>query len=125
MITDEEIVRQLEHASHEAFLRSDQDALAHLLAEDFVFTDPEGKLVGKAEWIAEMTRGKVTYESFEIDDLRVRVYGDAAVTHGRVSVRSRSESGVSSDRYCYTAMYVRQYGRWQVVAEQANVLAGE
>jgi uncharacterized protein (TIGR02246 family) len=122
---DEETVRQLEHESHEAFLRSDAEALAPMLAEDFVFIDPEGRLVGKAEWIAEMTKGDVTYESFEIEDLRVRVYGDAAVTNGRVSVRTRSGRGTSTDRYCYTAMYVRQGGRWQVVAEQANVLTGE
>jgi ketosteroid isomerase-like protein len=119
---DEEELRRLEHESHEAFLRGDAEVLERMLADDFLFTDPDGRMVDKAGWISDMTRSDVVYESFEIDDLRVRVYGDAAVTNGRVSVRARSAEQVSEERYCYTATYVRLEGRWRVVAEQVNVL---
>jgi ketosteroid isomerase-like protein len=120
---DEQQVTQLEHQSHEAFLQGDTETLGRILADDFIFTDPEGKLSTKAEWIADMTSGELTFESVRIDDLQVRLYGDAAVTLGRVAMKGQSKEGDFSGQYCYTAMYVKRDGRWQVVAEQANLLA--
>jgi ketosteroid isomerase-like protein len=120
---DERQIKQLEHQSHEAFLQGDTETLDRILADDFIFTDPEGKLLTKAEWIADMTSGELTYESFHLDDLQVRIYEDAAVTNGRVTVKGQSQAGDFNEQYCYTAMYVRRDGRWQAVAEQATLLA--
>jgi ketosteroid isomerase-like protein len=121
--SDEQQVTQLEHQSHEAFLQGDTATLDRILADDFIFTDPGGKLSTKAEWIADMASGELTFESVHIDDLQVRIYGDAAVTIGRVTMKGQSKDGSFNAQYCYTAMYVRRDGRWQVVAEQANLLA--
>ena len=122
---DEQQVRQLEHEWIEAFLQGDTATLDRILADDFIFTDPEGKLLTKAEWIADMTSGELTFESIHIDDLQVRMYGDAAVANGRVTVKAQSKEGGFDGRYCYTDMYVKRDGRWQAVAEQANLLAQE
>jgi ketosteroid isomerase-like protein len=122
--SDEQQVMKLEHHVHEAFLQGDAETLDRILAEDFIFTDPEGRLVTKAEWMADMTSGAVTYDSIHQDDLQVRVYGDAAVTIGRVTMKGRSaQEGDFHGQYCYTCMYVRREGRWQAVAEQATLLA--
>lgn len=123
--SDEQQVRQLEDQSHEAFLQGDTETLDRILADDFIFTDPEGRLVTKAEWITDMTSGELTYESIHIDDLQVRIYGDAAVTNGRVTMKGLSKKGGFNERYCYTGMYVRRDGRWQAVAEQATLLSQE
>jgi ketosteroid isomerase-like protein len=120
---DELLVSQLEHRSHEAFLARDTEALDRILADDFIFTDPEGNLVTKADWIAEIGSGDLTFEAIHTDDLQIRIYGDAAVTFGRVTMKGRStKEGDFHASYCYTAMYVKQDGRWQAVAEQANLL---
>ena len=122
-INDEQQVRQLEHEWIEAFLRGDTETLDRILADDFIFTDPEGRLLTKAEWIADVASGEVTFESVHIDDLQVRMYGDAAVANGRVTVKARSKEGGFDGRYCYTDMYVKRGGRWQAVAEQATLLS--
>lgn len=120
--SDEQELMRLEDQSHEAFLRNDTETLDRILADEFVFTDPEGKYVTKAEWIADMKSGELTFESIHMDDLRVRIYGDAAVTNGRVTMKTRSKEGSVTSHYCYIVMYVRRDGRWQAVAEQATLL---
>jgi uncharacterized protein (TIGR02246 family) len=120
---DERQVRQLEREWIDAFLRGDTETLDRILADDFVFTDPEGRLLTKAEWIADMTSGELTFESVHIDDLQVRMYGDAAVANGRVTVKALTKEGGYDGQYCYTDMYVKRGGRWQAVAEQATFLA--
>lgn len=120
--SDEQELTRLEHESHEAFLRRDVDTLRRILADDFVFTDHEGKFVTRAEWIADMESGKLVFESIHMDDLRVRIFGDAAVTNGRVTMEMRSGEGSVVSQYCYIVMYVRRDGRWQAVAEQATLL---
>ena len=122
---DEQQVRQLEHEWIEAFLQGDTETLDRILADDFIFTDPEGRLLTKPEWIADITSGELTFESIHIDDLQVRMYGDAAVANGRVTVKAQSKEGGFEGQYCYTDMYVKRDGRWQAVAEQANLLAQE
>jgi ketosteroid isomerase-like protein len=123
--TDEQELTRLEHESHEAFLQNDTDTLNRILGDDFVFTDPEGRFVTKAEWIADMKAGELAFESIHMNDLRVRIYGDAAVTNGRVTMKMRSKNGSITSHYCYIVMYVRRDGRWQAVAEQATLLASQ
>jgi uncharacterized protein (TIGR02246 family) len=122
-VSDEQQVRQLEHQWIEAFLHGDTETLDRILADDFIFTDPEGNILTKAEWIADITSGTLTFESINIDDLQVRVFGDAAVGNGRVTVKAQSKEGGFCGQYCYTDMYVRKDGRWQAVAEQATLLS--
>ena len=120
---DEQQVRQLEHEWIEAFLQGDTATLDRILADDFIFTDPDGKLLTKAEWIADVTSGELSFESIHIDDLQVRMYGDAAVANGRVTVKAQSKEGGFDGHYCYTDMYVKRGGRWQAVAEQATLMS--
>lgn len=123
---DDQQVRQLEHDSHEAFLKGDAEALDRILADDFVFVDPEGRLLTKADWIADLASGDLTFESIHQDDLQVRIYGDAAATIGRVTMKGRTtQEGDFQAQYGYICMYVRREGRWQAVAEQANILSQE
>ena len=122
-ISDEQQVRQLEHEWIDAFRRGDTETLDRILADDFIFTDPEGKLLTKAEWMADMTSGELTFESIYIDALQVRMYGDAAVANGRVTVKAQSKEGGFNGQYCYTDKYVKRGGRWQAVAEQATFLS--
>jgi hypothetical protein len=109
--SDEQELTRLEHEAHEAFLRNDRDTLIRILADDFVFTDPDGKSVTRAEWIADMESGELAFESIHMDDLRIRIFGDAAVTNGRVTMKMRSREGSVVDQYCYIVMYVRRDGR--------------
>jgi ketosteroid isomerase-like protein len=120
---DEQQVRQLEHEWVNAFIQGDTETLDRILAEDFIFTDPEGRLLTKAEWLADLKSGELNFESIHLDNLQVRMYGDAAVANGRVTVKAQSKEGGFNGQYCYTDMYVKRNGQWQAVAEQATQLS--
>jgi ketosteroid isomerase-like protein len=115
---------QIERDWIDAFVRSDTEALDRILADDFIFTDPAGNILTKAEWIDDMINGSLKFESIQIDDLKVRVFGDsAAVANGRTTVKAQSKEGGFNGKFCYTVMYLKRNGRWQAVAEQAALLS--
>jgi ketosteroid isomerase-like protein len=97
--------------------------LDRLLADDCVFSGADGRVLTKAEWIAELLSGNPAYEAFDLEEHQVRVYGDTAVTVGRVMVKGRSGGGRFSQRYGYTATYVKRDARWRMVAEQTALLS--
>ena len=52
----------------------------------------------------------------------MRLFGDAAVTLGRVSMRGSAGDTPFDATYGFTATYARIDGRWQLVAEHVNLL---
>lgn len=123
---DEQRVMQIERNWIDAFVKGDTETLDRVLAEDFIFTDPQGNILTKSEWIADMVGGTLKFESIHIDDLKVRVFSDsAAVANGRTTVKASSKEGGFNGKFCYTVMYVKRDGRWQAVAEQATLLSHE
>ena len=67
---------------------SDGDALAPLLAADFVMLDSDGSLHNKADVVARTEKPK--WETNEIADMKVVVHGDSAIVTG-------SWTGVGTD----------------------------
>ena len=56
----------------------------------------------------------------EREDMRITVYGDAAVVIGRDNLKG-SYNGVSAaGSVRFTHVYVRRDGRWQLVASQGT-----
>lgn len=52
------------------------------------------------------------------DDLRVRVYGQAAVVTGRVRWRVRNRDREVDDERRFTSVFVKQKRQWRIVAQQ-------
>lgn len=125
-MTDEQQITQIEHEWIDAFVAGDTETLDRILPEDFIFTDPAGNILTKAEWIEDMTNGSLKFESIHIDDLKVRVLADsAAVALGRTTVKAQSKEGGFNGKFCYTVMYLKRDGVWQPVAEHAALLSPE
>ena len=98
---DERELMDLDERTHQAFLRSDGESLDRILTEPFIFTDADGTVVTKAEYIADNTRG-VTFDSIATDDLQLRLFGDAAVTLGRVSMKGTAGNVRFDTTYGFT-----------------------
>lgn len=70
-------------AQREAMVAGDGDALGALLAGDFTLLHMTGYRQPKAEWLADVRSGAMTYHSMEDVDVSVEVSGDAPVVTAR------------------------------------------
>jgi ketosteroid isomerase-like protein len=126
-------IRALEEQLARAVVHPDRALYDRLLADDFTHTSHSGVFKSKAEWMAEdrfgakadPRSGRTTYESFDVDDLAVRVDRDTAVVTGRSTPRGTDAKGQPiRGRYRFQRVWVKRHGRWQAVAFQGTRVAG-
>jgi ketosteroid isomerase-like protein len=106
----------LENQWAKASKAADGDALAPMLAEDFVQVDSDGSLRGKSEIIARMKKGKWTTN--EVSDMKVMVHGDSAVVTGTWTGNGTTGDGRAingKERWADTWVKMAN-GKWQCVA---------
>ena len=70
-------------AQRRAMVAGDADALGALLADDFTLVHMTGYRQPRAEWLADVRSGAMTYHSMEDVDVSVDVSGDAPVVTAR------------------------------------------
>jgi ketosteroid isomerase-like protein len=118
----EDEIKKLEEARNQAILHGDVGALDRMTSDDYTFITLRGEMRTKAEILNGFASGSFHYESREISDLKVRVYGDTAIVTGR-SVQKGMENGKDySGGYWFTRVYVKQKGRWLTVALQTTLI---
>jgi|SRR5215471_3604526 len=119
--TKDEIL-ELEKERNQAIISGDAGALERMTSDDYTFITLRGELRTKAEIVEGFKSGSFHYDSRQISDLNLRVYGSTAVVTGR-SIQSGKENGRDySGDYRFTRVYVKQDGRWQTVALQTTLI---
>ena len=116
----EQEIRELETRRFKAQTDADPAALDRILSGDLTYTHSSGQVDTKARYIAAIRSGELKYLSISTDEVKVRVYGSAAVVTGRAAIKAESRGQVSAMRLRYTDTYVRQGGRWQMVAWEST-----
>ena len=115
-------ILKIEKERNQAIVNGDAAALERMTSDDYTFITLRGELRTKAEIVQGFKTGSFHYESRQISDLNVRVYGNSAVVTGR-SIQKGSENGKDySGDYRFTRVYVKQDGRWQTVALQTTLI---
>jgi len=121
---EQETIRQIvdmERQTKEASLRRDAEFSLRTLADDYVAITPLGQVATKEETISARRSGQLRYESMNITDMVVRLYGDTAVVTARADVKGHQLGEDFSGPYRYTRVWVRRNGHWQTVSYQATV----
>ena len=120
--TVEREILNLEETRNQAVLHGDVTALDRMTSDDYTFITLRGELRTKSDILKGFASGSFHYDSRQISDLKVRVYGDTAVVTGR-SVQKGMENGKDySGDYRFTRVYVKQKGRWVTVALQTTLI---
>ncbi len=118
----EQELLQLEQDWTKALVKADVAFLDRLVAEDWVFTDPEGVVWTKAQSLAILKSGEDVITSLVPDDMKARVYGDAAVVTGRNTSKETLKGKDVSGQYRWTDTWIKKAGRWQCVATHASMI---
>jgi ketosteroid isomerase-like protein len=121
---DQQTIREIldmERQTKEASLRRDADFPERVLAEDYVAISPLGQVTTKKEALSARKSGQLRYDTIDVSDMVVRLYGDTAVVTARMDVKGHQLGEDFSGPYRYTRVWVRRAGRWQTVSYQATV----
>ena len=121
--TTAEVIRRLHLEGVRAQLRSDTATLERVWSDDHTFTNALGIVQTKNERLSEIRSGARRLESFDIDDIRVRVYHDTAVVTSRGRLKGQRDGQALDLQARGMDVYIKRDGRWQLVAAQATRIA--
>jgi ketosteroid isomerase-like protein len=116
--SDLAILEQLNRGYIRSVATSDVGWFDANLSDDFLNSNPDGSLVDRAGFLAQIAR-PVQIRNLDIEDVRIRVIGDTAIIHAR-TIYARPDGEPGAGRY--TDIWARQNGRWVCVA--AHVTRG-
>ena len=103
-----------------ALLKADSNSLEKLLADDYAGIHSDGRLVTKAQEIESVKSSALKYETNEIQDLKIQVYGHTAVATALASLKGTVGGKPFSFIVRSTRVWVKQNGNWKSVAYQAT-----
>ena len=86
------------------------------LADDFLNSNPDGSLVDRAGFLAQIVL-PCALSNLAAEDVRIRILGDFAIIHARTVYR-KADGQPGAGRY--TDVYARRAGRWLCVAAQVT-----
>lgn len=115
---DQEAVKQVDKEFNAALAAGDLIALDRLYAETYVFTDPAGHVSSKADVLSGLRSGAIRVRSQVTTDVRVDIYGSAAIETGRVTSQATKNGRDSGGTFRFTRVWIRRNGAWQTVAFQ-------
>ena len=114
---------ELERQLSDALVREDAAVLGRLWSNDLVFTFPDGKMSNKARRLASQKPAAQPSQSeseTSNDDVIVHVYGNTAVVTVLSTWRGKANNQEYSSQFQATHVWVRQAGRWQLVAAHVS-----
>ncbi len=115
-------LKALENAWSEAMLKHDATALDAILDDSLVETGPAGTVSNKAMDLADLKAGEPKLELFSLADMKVHVYGNAAVVTGRFTLKGTYKGEDMSGTGRFTDTFVKRNGKWRCVASQATMI---
>jgi ketosteroid isomerase-like protein len=116
-------IRQVNRQLIQAFLHRDAVALDRLLADEYNFTDDDGRFLGKRHILQSFRSGDHHIFSFDVSEQQVRVYGTAAVMTYRYTCKQTYKNQDVSGVFRITRVFARKHGRWQIVAGHESRVA--
>ena len=111
-VDDQAVLARLNDDYVHAVLASDAARFEQMLAADFRNTNPDGTIVDRRSFIAQVAKPS-NLKSLSCQDVEIRVFGDTAIIHAR-TVYETSDGRPGSGRY--TDIWRKQDGRWRAHA---------
>lgn len=121
-----EILR-LEDELTQTEMRVDVQALDQIYADDIMVTAPIGICVDKPAVMTEIRAAaeKAVVDKYDKNDLKVRVYGDTAVSSYRMSAAATFEGIEIKRQLCITNVWMKRNKNWQIVARHTASLPND
>jgi Domain of unknown function (DUF4440) len=121
-------VERLEEQARQAALKGDTGFVEKYAAADYLGIMANGLTHGKAEEIESRRMGKVTYQTIDVHESKIRLYGNTAVCNSLAAVTFTAEErgyktsfyNQHNGEYRFTRVWVKQDGDWKLVSFQST-----
>ena len=110
---DERELVRLQDEWCRAEMEGDAAALGRLLADEYVLVISNGTTLPRAQLLREVETGEGPFTATEVEDTKVKLYGNMAVVKGVVKW---SDAGGAKHQSLFTETWQRRDGRWQCLA---------
>lgn len=100
----------------------DTKALDLLLADTLVYTDYDGTLMDKAQFLASVGEGSLHPQQIVDLSTKVQMYGEAAVVTGTYRETGTFQGKPYARRGRFTDTWIRMKNTWQCVASQSTLM---
>jgi ketosteroid isomerase-like protein len=112
----------LENAWNQAQIHHDAAALSTLLPETFVYTDYDGSVLTKAQFLADLKDPNYVATLVANENEHVFSYNNAAVVTGTYHTKGKYKGKPFEHWGRFTDMWVFQNNLWQCVASHTNLI---
>jgi ketosteroid isomerase-like protein len=116
----QEEILKMEKDFGQAVIKNDADAVGQFLTDDWIIIDPDGGVIDKARFLDVIRSSALTHEQMDSDDVRIRIYGDAATATALTRTNGKFMGQDFSTQARATDVLVKKDGRWQVVFSQVT-----
>jgi hypothetical protein len=119
----EEVKRMDRQWIIEAYSSRDLKDFDRIVADDFLITGSNGKVLNKAQKRANVAADYTEPSPeavFKIEETshQARVFDDTVISNGYIIENYTYKGNKINDRVYFTNVYLKRKGRWQVVASQ-------
>ena len=115
-------VLALEDAWAAAGPKKDIATLSKLLADDFTWVSPEGRLLDKTAYLAFTKSYDNEGLTSHAEGYKARVYGNALVITGIYVETKKTASGSTTSRSYWTDTWVKSGDAWKCVASHNTII---
>jgi ketosteroid isomerase-like protein len=113
-MSDEVTLRELNERYVASFMHADVAWYDTHLTDDFVCIESNGAMLDKPAFLRQTAAGPGV-RSYDLEEARIRLFGDMALVHGKGTF-TRRDGTTGTSRY--TDVYARIDGAWKAVSAQ-------
>ena len=113
-------VEQIEQQLVAAISALDLKTYDRLVADDYFVIQSSGLELTKAQVMDGYRSGLWRYKDLRIGDLKVHLYGDAAIITARTSGYRIEGDRETPNQVRYLRLYLKRQGKWQAVTQMST-----
>jgi ketosteroid isomerase-like protein len=111
---DKAQLQEIEKRSAVALVNGDFQALGGIFAEEWTLVS-DGQVMSRQQIFAQLKSGDLKFNSYDLGELDIRVFGDTAVVIGHGKPQGEYRGQKFEEAEMFTDTFVRIGGRWRCI----------
>jgi uncharacterized protein DUF4440 len=116
------VLAELEMNWVNALMKADTTALDAIFADGYVDTNEHSQRSDKQGVLSVLKSGDLKMESIKLSDMKVYIYGDAAVVIGSSAQVGNFRGDAVAPKILFTDTFIKQKGKWRAVASHRSAV---